>query len=74
VMTMIVAVVVRLLSIVGDVSIILLSPPLSSHVLLPEKGGGLNSDSTRLREEDGPSHPLPPPFSSLPSPPLPLGH
>ncbi len=77
---MIIAVDVTLLSmlvITEDATIILLSPPLPTRLLLLERGGGLESDSTRLREEDGPfppSHPLPPPFPSLHSPPLTLGH
>ncbi len=52
-------------------------PPPADLSSLAGKGGGLKSVSTRLREEDGPflpSHPLPPPFLSLPSPPLTLGH
>ncbi len=52
-------------------------PPSADLSSLAGKGGGLESASTGLREEDGPfppSHPLPPPFPSLPSPPLSLGH
>ena len=52
-------------------------PPPAESSSLAGKGGELESASTRLREEDGPfppSHPLPPSFLSLPSPPLSLGH
>jgi hypothetical protein len=52
-------------------------PPPADSSSLAGKGGGLKSDSTGLREEDDPfppSHPLPPPFPSLHSPPLSLGH
>jgi hypothetical protein len=76
----IVAVVITLLSMVGyhqrcnnHPAI----PPPADSSSLAGKGGGLEADSPGLREEDGPflpSHPLPPPFSSLPSPPLLLGH
>ena len=52
-------------------------PPPADLSSLAGKGGGLESASTVLREEAGafpPSHLLPPPFPSLPSPPLLLGH
>ncbi len=52
-------------------------PPAADSSSLAGKGGGLESASTGLLEEDGPfspSHPLPPPFPSLPSHPLLLGH
>ncbi len=79
-MAMIVAVDVTLLSMVvyhrrcNNHPVFLPPADLSS---LAGKGGGLKSESTGLREEDGPfppSHPLPPPFPSLCSPPLLLGH
>ncbi len=77
---MIVAVIVTLLSMVDyhqrcdNHSAI---PPPANSSSLAGKGGGLESALTGLWEEDGPfpsSHPLPPPFPSLPSPPLLLGH
>jgi hypothetical protein len=89
-MTMIIAVFVTLLSMIGYHQTPVngwlspkmgqsscYSPPPADSSSLAGKGGGLESDSTGLREEDGPfphSHPLPPPFTSLPSPPLSLGH
>ncbi len=52
-------------------------PPPADSSSLAGKGEGLESALTGLREEDGPfppSRPLPPPFPSLPSPPLSLGY
>ncbi len=68
---------IQQLVIIKDATIILLFPPLPSHLLLPEKGGGLDSDSTGMREDDGlfpPSPPPLPPFPYLPSPQLSSGH
>jgi hypothetical protein len=79
-MAMIVAVNVTLLSMVGyhrRCDNHSASPPPAESSSLAGQGGGLESDLTGLREEDGPfppSHPLPPPFPSLHSPPLLLGH
>jgi hypothetical protein len=61
----------------NDATIILLSPPPAISSSLSGKGGGLDSDFTRMQEEDGlfpPSHPPPPSFPSPPSPPLLSGH
>ncbi len=52
-------------------------PPPANSSSLAGMRGGLKSASTGLQEEDGPfppSHPLPPPFPSRPSPPLLLGY
>jgi hypothetical protein len=68
---------IQRLVITKDATIILLSPCSAVLSSLARKGGGLNSDLTGMREEDGPfppSHPHPPPFPSLCSPPLLPGH